>query len=76
MTIKQNNLCEGDITFYDSLWEMIPVEPSESGPEQPGSYFARNIITGKYLCLKDELIMADGTEEDGDKAVVELMDDK
>jgi len=53
---------------------MIPSEPNESGPEQAGKYFARNIITGKFLCLKDGLIMANGTEEDENKAVVELMD--
>lgn len=75
VTIKENNQCKDDITFYDSLWEMIPSETNETGPEKAGDYYARNIITGRYLCLHEGLLMADG-DDASDKAVVQLMDEK
>jgi hypothetical protein len=73
-TIKENKKCKEDITFYDSLWEMIPQETNEIGPEKSGKYFIRNIITGKYLCLEDGIIKANGSLE-SEKAVVELMNE-
>lgn len=74
-TIKENNQRKEDITFYDSLWEMVPFESNETGPDKVGSYYIKNIITGKYLCYNTDegLILANGHIGD-ELAYVEPMD--
>jgi len=34
---------------YESFWELIPKEVNELGPETSNDFYARNIVTGKYL---------------------------
>lgn len=44
---------------------MVPLTSNESGPDEVGKYYIKNIITGKYLWLNG----AQGVMGDGKKAL-------